>query len=318
MEDQSVYRRWDELIPDALGLIFANLSLQEKLTVVPRVCKSWCRAVSGPYCWQEIDIDEWSKSCKPDYIDRMLRMLIMRSSGSLHKLCVSGLYSDASFTFLAEHTGSLQTLRLTRSEISDSIVEQISGRLSTVTFLDLSYCGKIGARAFEAIGKHCKLLVGLCRNMYPLMDGDKSQEDEANAIATTMPKLKRLEIAYLRISTDGVLKILSGCPELEYLDLRGCWEVELDISFLMEKFPKLKTLGPLVMDFYEMDWDSDSSEYLPWEFVTGDDGEYNDDDDNSLDELWDDERRLEELELRFYEEMEDACLNRLFGWHPSP
>ncbi|KAJ6954591.1 hypothetical protein NC652_006127 [Populus alba x Populus x berolinensis] len=102
MEEGDEYRRWDELIPDALGLIFRNLSLQEILTMVPRVCKSWSRAVSGPYCWQEINIEEWSTRCHPDHLDRMLQMLITRSCGSLRKLCVSGLHNDTNFSFLAD------------------------------------------------------------------------------------------------------------------------------------------------------------------------------------------------------------------------
>lgn len=102
MENGSDFRQWDELIPDALGLIFGHLSLQETLTVIPRVCKSWRRAVMGPYCWQEIDIEEWSTRCQPDHLDRMLRILIARSSGSLRKLCVSGLNSDFIFSYIAE------------------------------------------------------------------------------------------------------------------------------------------------------------------------------------------------------------------------
>lgn len=102
MEEESEFRQWDELIPDALGLIFRNLSLQEVLTVIPRVCKSWHRAVTGPYCWQEIDIEEWSNRCQPDHLDRMLEMLITRSSGSLRKLCVSGLHNDTMFSLIAE------------------------------------------------------------------------------------------------------------------------------------------------------------------------------------------------------------------------
>ena len=39
-EDGKEYRCWEELLPDALGLIFRNLPLQEVLTVLPRVCKS--------------------------------------------------------------------------------------------------------------------------------------------------------------------------------------------------------------------------------------------------------------------------------------
>lgn len=102
MEEGGDFRRWDELLPDALGLIFRNLSLEEVLTVVPRVCKSWGRAVMGPYCWQEIDIEEWSRQHnRPENIDRMLRMLVTRSCGSLRKLCVTGLTSDPSFSFIA-------------------------------------------------------------------------------------------------------------------------------------------------------------------------------------------------------------------------
>ncbi|KAK2659793.1 hypothetical protein Ddye_006326 [Dipteronia dyeriana] len=315
MEGESDLRLWDELIPDALGLIFKNLPLKEVLTVIPRVCKSWSKAVAGPYCWQEIDVEEWSNRCKPDHLDRMLQMLITRSSGSLRKLCVSGLRNNMMFSFIAENAGSLQTLRLTRSEISDSVAEQIAGRLSAITFLDLSYCCKIGATALEAIGKHCKLLAGLCRNMHPLDTADKlSQDDEATVIATTMPKLRRLEMAYSVVSTEGVLNIISSCSKLEFLDLRGCWDVKIDDKFMEGNFPNLKVLGPLVLDYYEInDWDdfsdySDASEDLAWEILAGEMGDYDDD------EMYD--GRLDELELRFYDGIDaDAGI---YGWPPSP
>lgn len=102
MEEDCEFRNWDELIPDALGLIFKNLTLEETLTVIPRVCKSWGRAVAGPYCWQEIDIVQWSKFRSPQTVDRMLKMLITRSSGSLRKLCVSGLPDDQSLLFIVD------------------------------------------------------------------------------------------------------------------------------------------------------------------------------------------------------------------------
>lgn len=100
--ENSEIRRWDELLPDALGLIFRNLSLQEILVDIPRVCKSWRKTVLGPYCWQEIDIMDWSLLRDPDTVNRMLQMLITRNSGSLHKLCVSGLPNDSSLSLIAE------------------------------------------------------------------------------------------------------------------------------------------------------------------------------------------------------------------------
>ena len=102
MADCSDFRAWEELIPDALGLIFSNLSLQEILTKVPRVCKSWCRVVLGPYCWQEIDIEEWSLRCKPEQLDQMLQMLVTRSCGSFRRLSISGLHTESMFTFIAD------------------------------------------------------------------------------------------------------------------------------------------------------------------------------------------------------------------------
>ena len=74
---------------------------------------------------------------------------------------------------------------------------------------------------------------------------------EAHAIASTMPKLKHLEMAYHLISTSGVLQILLNCPKLEFLDQRGCWGVTLDSMVLKQKFPKLKVLGPFVLDTYD-------------------------------------------------------------------
>ncbi|GLT93781.1 hypothetical protein SLE2022_115550 [Rubroshorea leprosula] len=326
MEKESDFRRWDELIPDALGLIFRSLSLQEVLTVIPRVCKSWNKVVSGPYCWQDIDIEEWSSYCRqPEKIGRMLEMLIRRSSGSIRKLCISRLQKDTDFSLIVENAAaSLQALQLPRGEMSDSIVEQTAGRLATITFLDLSYCCKIGPRALEAIGKHCKVLVSLRRNMHPLDNADKPpQDDEANAIAATMPRLKHLEMAYNLVSTTGVLKILASCSELEYLDLRGCWDADdLDEKFFKEKFPKLKVLGPVIMDAmdYRMDeWDycsdySDGSEYLSWGYPASELDDF-----DIYDALWGDDEDnmvLDELELRFYEGInEDAGMS---GWPLSP
>lgn len=95
-------RRWEDLLPDVLGLIFKNLSLSEIFTVIPIVCKSWRKATMGPFCWQEIDIEDWSTVNDHGKVDQMLHVLITRSSGSPESLCVSGLQLESSFYFIAE------------------------------------------------------------------------------------------------------------------------------------------------------------------------------------------------------------------------
>lgn len=226
-----------------------------------------------------------------------------------------------SFTLIspASSAKSLQTLRLPRSEISDSIFEEVAGRLSSVIFLDVSYCKNIGAAALEAIGKHCKLLMGLRRTMHPLEVIDKlSQDDEALAIATTMPKLRQLEVAYLLISTEGVLNILENCPNLELLDVRGCWNVKLDENSV-KKFSRLKVVGPHVVDYFGMKGLDDcsnysgSSGYLAWDFVAGDVGEF---DDEISDGDWEDDQSMEDVEMRFYDSFD--LDNAAFDWPLSP
>ncbi|KAL3630522.1 hypothetical protein CASFOL_023506 [Castilleja foliolosa] len=319
MEEEIDYRKWDELIPDALGLIFKNLSLLEVLTVVPRVCKSWGKAVAGPYCWQEIDIEEWSKDRKPEIVDRMLQSLISRSGGSLRKLSVTGLTGDQSLSFIANHARSLQTLRIPRSEINDLIIETVAEKLSSLTTLDLSYCIDIGARSLEAIGKNCKSLTTLRRVMHPLeVIQLQVQEDEALAIASTMPKLEHLEIAYLLVTTPCVVEIVKKCERLELLDIRGCWGVEMDEKFL-KGYPRLKVVGPVVMDCYEPNgWDdcsdySGSSGYLAWDFVAGDLDDY----DADVAVFWEDENQIEDdVEMWFYDDVD--AVDAGFDWPQSP
>ncbi|MBA0838628.1 hypothetical protein Goarm_004432 [Gossypium armourianum] len=171
-EEQSEFLHWDELLPDVLGLIFSYLSLQELPTIIPCVRKSWRKAITGPYCCQDIDLAKWSRRCRSHHLDRMLPMLITRSNGSLRSLHVSGLQNDTIFSFITKKFYLLLpfftiaflsnvVLRLPRSEMSGWMVDQSAQRLSTITFLELSYCRKIDAYTIKAIGKHCKLLVTL-------------------------------------------------------------------------------------------------------------------------------------------------------------
>ncbi|KAL5078532.1 hypothetical protein RYX36_006953 [Vicia faba] len=309
-------RRWDELIPDTLGVIFTKLPLRERLTVIPRVCKSWASAVNGPYCWQEIDIYDWCTRCEARQIERMVEMLVTRSSGSLRKLCASGLQTERIFTFIAENAGSLKNLRLPRCDVNDFAVEQMTRKLSMICILDLSYCIRIGSKAIETIGKNCKCLEVFCRNMHPLDTSGKPLEDaEAFAVASTMPKLKSLEMTYNLITNEGVYQILSLCPNLEHLDLRGCWGVKLDNMYVKQSFPKLNILGPQVSGYYEREECSDISDSSDSEYDNSDMDEYDFYDDESDDGMWYHDGRIDELEFRVYEGgIEDAAMY----WPPSP
>ncbi|XP_028794050.1 F-box protein FBW2-like [Neltuma alba] len=240
MEAGSESQRCYEQRPEALGLILSRVSLQD--------------GVSEPHFCHEIDLMKWS-NCpqQPDQLDRIVQMLVTRISGSIGTLCVSGLQSDSIFTLIAQNASCLRTLRIPKSSLSDFMMEQLAGRLPMISFLDVSYCMNLSARGLEVVGKNCTLLEGLCRNMYPWHTGDHdepSRDNEAMAIASTMPKLKHLEIASHWMTTEGVHKILCACSKLEYFDMWGCENVEAG-KLGLHKFPKLTVWGPRAYNCFD-------------------------------------------------------------------
>ncbi|KAM0867344.1 hypothetical protein ACQ4PT_042045 [Festuca glaucescens] len=277
----SEYRCWEELLPDALGLVFRNLPLQEVLTVVPRVCKSWGRVVSGPYCWQQIDIEEWSlqKQSQPEQLVRMVEMLLRRSAGSCRRLSVSGLPCDPPLL--------LHRRPYTGSEDAGDPTERDQRRRR----------GDRGAEAAQPdVPGH--------QQLHQDRGARAGGHDEARAIARTMPRLRHLEVGYMLVTTEAILEVLARCRDLEFVDLRGCWAV--DERFLQERHPGLNFLGPGVDDCFENSYweecsdDDDDDDVYSWELM--DDDEYyavvgSDDDDEAV---WDDGQGIENLEVRFY------------------
>ncbi|PON68405.1 LRR domain containing protein [Parasponia andersonii] len=117
-------------------------------------------------------------------------------------------------SILVSSSQSLGILKLPRSWISDSTVKDVAPRLSTIIYLDVRHCGNIRAPALEAIGNNYRYLIRLDITVEEYISYSRSLDEEATAIAATMPKLKHLEIDYMHVSTQGVLNILYGCSEL--------------------------------------------------------------------------------------------------------
>ncbi|PON68404.1 hypothetical protein PanWU01x14_095560, partial [Parasponia andersonii] len=83
---------WDEVILEALELIFRILSVQDKLTVIPSVCKSWGRV--------EIENEGWKYYSKPKTLSSLLYFFFPRCSSKLSYLSIISLADDKSFSSL--------------------------------------------------------------------------------------------------------------------------------------------------------------------------------------------------------------------------
>ncbi|KAF6142235.1 hypothetical protein GIB67_012084 [Kingdonia uniflora] len=86
---------WESTSPEILALIFIRIVADELMRVVPFVCSSWLDVVDGPYCWLEIDIEEWSRRCDTtSRIDSAVRKLMRRSKGTCRRINVYKLGND--------------------------------------------------------------------------------------------------------------------------------------------------------------------------------------------------------------------------------
>ncbi|CAJ1962138.1 unnamed protein product [Sphenostylis stenocarpa] len=124
-------------------------------------------------------------------------------------------------------TNSLQCLRLACCyQISDKGLCEVANKLPQLEELDMSI-SNITKDSLEAIGRSCPLLKSLKFNMESYRRPHIECDEEAFAIAETMHGLRHLQLFGNKLTNDGLLAILDGCPHLESLDLRQCFNVKL-------------------------------------------------------------------------------------------
>ncbi|KAI7980942.1 F-box protein FBW2 [Camellia lanceoleosa] len=66
------------------------------------VCRSWLEAVAGPYCWTDIDIEQWCRrSTRPLHlVDSTIKKLVRRSKCTFTRISAYKL-GDSAFSFIA-------------------------------------------------------------------------------------------------------------------------------------------------------------------------------------------------------------------------
>jgi hypothetical protein len=140
---------------------------------------------------------------------------------------MSLLLSFLSFPFMVYFNSSsqLKRLGLVRCyDISEKGLSGVASKLPLLEELDISY-SLLSKEALEAVGRCCPHLKSLKFNN----SGQKYRvcDEEALAIAEYMSELRRLQLFGNKLTNDGLQAILDGCPHLESLDLRQCFNVTL-------------------------------------------------------------------------------------------
>ncbi|XP_047309297.1 putative F-box/LRR-repeat protein 23 [Impatiens glandulifera] len=257
-------QNWVDFLPRDVSLkIMKKVGIIEILNTIPVVCHSWHKISKDPELWRYIDMEnldiENLVRLRPTDCDlvEMTKSAIDRSCGQLIDLKIASFGCDDLLMHLSNRKNQLRSLRLVACwDISDEGLSEAVKKLSSLEELHIYY-GNITDEGLELVGRHCPGLRSLTFNQQGMFSRDesKSGNDEAFAIARSMPELCHLSLFGNQMSNNGLQAILDSCPHLESLDLRQCFKVDLGDFELSKRCSSIKGLRSLhdSTDDYEYD-----------------------------------------------------------------
>ncbi|KAH7430036.1 hypothetical protein KP509_09G079900 [Ceratopteris richardii] len=262
-------RSWADLPHETLVEILKRVGFEELYMAVPLVCKAWRTASLDRACWQRVNMEScfcnrtessaWWQPVFEGKVDYMLKLSVNRSAGSLLELSTRHCSSSA-LIYLVSRCPSVRHVSVASSRgVTDLAICQLAKSCPQLEHLDVSECANVGLKSLEQIGLSCKYLRVLKKNRF-IGDYDPARKSrlppeysrtpspshadaEVSVIATYMSNLKHLELRHSKISNQGLLTLVEGCTDLEYLDLVGCLNLTRGtIEEAAAKLPNLKEL----------------------------------------------------------------------------
>ncbi|KAK9085892.1 hypothetical protein Sjap_026303 [Stephania japonica] len=229
MEEISIEetRNWLELPQDVMSQIFLKLDMVEILHSVQNVCTLWRIISKDPLLYRSIDLrNQWDVfDSDENDMERMSKEGVERSCGQLVEFSMEHFGTEELLHFMANRSTNLRCLRLAYCyHISDEALMAVTKQLPLLEEVELCHCS-FSPAALETFGRFCPHLKSFRVDHQgircPLLDCD----DEAFAIAKSMPQLRHLHLFGNKMTDNGLRAILDGCPHLESLDLRQCFSV---------------------------------------------------------------------------------------------
>ncbi|CAO2176202.1 unnamed protein product [Urochloa humidicola] len=230
-------RDWADGLPaDVLLAILHRLDHIEILTAADHVCRSWRRvAREEPSLWRRIDMRGHEGIAH--WLNRggLACEAVRRAAGQCEAFCGEYAGDDGFLVYLMEQAPFLKSLRLISCNgVTNEGVAEAAKELPLLEELELSLCENVGgSEVFEVVGEVCPKLqhFRLCRKIFDVRVQNK--ENDVQGIAT-MHGLQSLQLFSNHLTNNGLETILDNCPHLESLDIRHCFNIDMDETLLLK------------------------------------------------------------------------------------
>ncbi|OVA00181.1 F-box domain [Macleaya cordata] len=241
---EEVRRNWLELPPDVMSLIFLKLGAIDILYRAQSVCSAWRKLSKEPQLWSSVDMRKHRDSFfgNEPIMGKMAREAVDRSCGQLVEFSVEEFATDGLLQYITDRCSSLRCLRLESCyEISPTGLIEMAKKLPLLEELELYHCS-FSAKVLEVVGQLCPQLKSFRLNYRAYWHPCLKCDEKALAIAKSMPQLRHLHLLANKMSDNGLKAILDGCPHLESLDLRQCFNLKLEGDLLKRCADQIRNL----------------------------------------------------------------------------
>ncbi|KAF9609903.1 hypothetical protein IFM89_018996 [Coptis chinensis] len=235
---EGVTTNWLDLPEDVMITIFMKLGPFEVFYSAQGVCSSWRNLAKEPRIFRSIVISrrQWSRFGK--YYPNLAKQAVDRSCGEVAEISFVGWDWDCCWflQYIADQPNMVKRLRMEHwSKTSDVLLIKYVTKFPLLEELELKRY-YFSREEIKELGRCCPKLkyLRLEENLASLFGEAKCTGDEdAFAIAESMPQLRHLTLLVNCLSNDGLRAIIDGCPYLEYLELRQ-WHIKFEVE-LIEK-----------------------------------------------------------------------------------
>ncbi|KAL8045607.1 hypothetical protein ABFX02_08G125300 [Erythranthe guttata] len=248
---------WEKLPPEITAAILKKLDTVEILKNAWNVCTTWRRVCQDPSMWRHIHMkcrsrNMWRLS-STDFV-KLCRRAVDLSQGQLIGISINGFGTNDLLLYISQRSSQLKQLLLGNCD-DDITREAVIKAVKNLPLLEELYLLDpiLDAVDVKTVGISCPLLKSF--RLTSCAFRHVECDEEALAIASTMPKIRRLRLFGNRMTNVGLNAILRSCLKLELLRLRNCHNVDLSGDLGKWCYERIK-------DFmFKIDPDEDEYDY---------------------------------------------------------